>query len=238
MWNNGFLESERYLGRYWDSLGAFTSYPLLSIKLECTSTFFPYTHGQSGEQNLWKENSPIESHGRNSVLLTCSWCSSLRHYICFRRPPLHSEATSFKNRGKMKPTYVGGSLSFKGDKKAKKKKSKTKHALQQKEDREETSDSTTNNKAVTDALDTDLTDAERKALKKRKERERVELALIAQKSHRERVEVFNEKLASVTEHNDIPRVRRIHMRLVHTANCKSLLTFEIFFFQVSAAGNG
>jgi len=51
-----------------------------------------------------------------------------------------------------------------------------------------------------------MTDAERKALKRRQEREQKELEQLVQKSHRERVEEFNEKLASQTEHNDIPRV--------------------------------
>ena len=52
----------------------------------------------------------------------------------------------------------------------------------------------------------EMTDAERKALKRRHEREQKELEKVALKSHRERVEEFNEKLATQTEHNDIPRV--------------------------------
>lgn len=93
--------------------------------------------------------------------------------------------------------FIGGSLSFKGDKsKTKKKKSKSKHKL---DDKHQT------NRADTGAEE-DLTEAEKKALRKKKERERQELEIVAKKSHRERIEEFNQSLASVTEHNDIPRV--------------------------------
>ncbi len=56
------------------------------------------------------------------------------------------------------------------------------------------------------AIEAELTDAERKALKYKLERERKELEQLAKKSHRERVEEFNEKLSNLTELNDIPRV--------------------------------
>jgi protein FAM32A len=127
----------------------------------------------------------------------------------------------------MKPVFVGGSLSFKGDKKAKKKKSKAKHSVKSSatesesishgavvggaNDAEDAADGMTTPRAPAphdeDLLEADLTDAERKALTKRRERELHELEKLATKSHRERVEEFNEKLASLTEHNDIPRVR-------------------------------
>merc|ERR1712157_413115 len=51
-----------------------------------------------------------------------------------------------------------------------------------------------------------MTDAERKSLKFKSYREEKDLEKIAKQSHRERVEMFNEKLSKLTEHNDIPRV--------------------------------
>lgn len=98
--------------------------------------------------------------------------------------------------------FVGGALSFKGDKKKpnKKKKHRVKHDLK------------SGNDAPIEKLETEitpsdnLTTAERKAMKRRLERERIEAEKIAEKSHRERVEEFNQKLASLTELNDIPRV--------------------------------
>jgi protein FAM32A len=124
----------------------------------------------------------------------------------------------------MKPVFVGGSLSFKGEKKAKKNKSKAKHSLRSSttdyESISQAAVAAVANKGADDEtvttprvpaahedLEADLTDAERKALTKRRERELQELEKLATKSHRERVEEFNEKLASLTEHNDIPRVR-------------------------------
>ena len=54
--------------------------------------------------------------------------------------------------------------------------------------------------------DDELTEAERKALKFKKQRQKEDSEKIAQKSHRQRVEELNEKLGSMTELNDIPRV--------------------------------
>lgn len=54
--------------------------------------------------------------------------------------------------------------------------------------------------------DDELTDAEKKALKFKKHRQKEESIKIAKKSHRERVEDLNEKLGQMTELNDIPRV--------------------------------
>lgn len=98
----------------------------------------------------------------------------------------------------MSGEFVGGALSFKGDKKkkSKKKKQSVKHELKKREKEE----------VIMNDDDDDLTEAERKAMSRRLERERIEAEKTAQKSHRERVEEFNEKLASQTELNDIPRV--------------------------------
>ena len=57
-----------------------------------------------------------------------------------------------------------------------------------------------------DLYDEDMTEAEKNALRKKRERQRHENLSIAQKSHRERVEEFNENLSKLTELNDIPRV--------------------------------
>ena len=110
---------------------------------------------------------------------------------------------------KMPGEFVGGSLSFKGDKsKTKKKKRRVKHDIVKQQTTKavhETNNITTNNNND-DEVDDGLTEVERKALRRRLERERLDAERIAQKSHRERIEEFNSKLASQTELNDIPRV--------------------------------
>jgi protein FAM32A len=105
----------------------------------------------------------------------------------------------------MAPSFVGGALSFKGDKK---KKRKTKHSLKAKKEKQihDSEGATKVVVAESTLQDEDLTEAERKAVARKLERERKELERVAKKSHRERVEEFNEKLSSLTEHNDIPRV--------------------------------
>ena len=92
-------------------------------------------------------------------------------------------------------------MSFKGDKKKKKKKKKVKHELQASKEKE-----------ASLAVE-DLTDADKKALKRKEERDKEELRKVASKSHRDRVEEFNEKLGNLTEHNDIPRVRIVNETL-------------------------
>ena len=52
----------------------------------------------------------------------------------------------------------------------------------------------------------DMTESERRAAKRKREREMKDLEIVAKKSHRERVEDFNTKLSTLTEHNDIPRI--------------------------------
>lgn len=100
-----------------------------------------------------------------------------------------------------KSAFLGGALSFKGDKKkAKKKNRKAKHHLEDEKKKEliETA-------SVPDE-DDELTEAERKAFHYKLEKDRKDLENVAAKSHRERIEEFNEKLGQLTEHNDIPRV--------------------------------
>jgi len=119
-----------------------------------------------------------------------------------------------------KSSFLGGVLSFKGDKKKsrrKSKKSKTKHKMKDDGTVAEISRSSPQHgKNDPDRIidqfssssdnDDELTEAERKALKFKKHRQQQESKKIAQKSHRERVEDLNEKLGNLTELNDIPRV--------------------------------
>lgn len=100
----------------------------------------------------------------------------------------------------MAPTFMGGALKLKG---AKKKKKKSKHSKA-----EETGIKTkiATELASPNESDEELTMAEKQSLKRKKERESIELEKIAKQSHRERIEEFNEKLGSLTELNDIPRV--------------------------------
>uniref|UniRef100_A0A7S4JUH8 Uncharacterized protein n=1 Tax=Odontella aurita TaxID=265563 RepID=A0A7S4JUH8_9STRA len=114
----------------------------------------------------------------------------------------------------MPPTsFLGGKLSFKGDKKTKKAKKKSRkskhrtseqHENEYKSSREATHHSDDHDFPVD--IDDDMTDAERRAAKFKLERERKDLEKVAKQSHRERVEDFSEKLGNLTELNDIPRV--------------------------------
>lgn len=134
---------------------------------------------------------------------------------------------------------MGGSLSFKGDKKSKKskkKKSQSKHSIDDHKEKKRQDETPLIDNAD---MDDELTDAEKKALEKRLEREKAELEKIAAKSHRERIEEFNEKLGNLTELNDIPRVRvvvGIFVLIVAKSSQNSL--FLSMNEQVSAAGNG
>eukprot|EP00535_Pseudo-nitzschia_heimii_P002437 CAMPEP_0197173844 /NCGR_PEP_ID=MMETSP1423-20130617/615_1 /TAXON_ID=476441 /ORGANISM="Pseudo-nitzschia heimii, Strain UNC1101" /LENGTH=128 /DNA_ID=CAMNT_0042622709 /DNA_START=33 /DNA_END=419 /DNA_ORIENTATION=- len=120
-----------------------------------------------------------------------------------------------------KSSFLGGALSFKGDKKKSRKtskKSKTKHKLKDGETVKEMMGSSEHSRGESDRTldkfassldeveDDELTEAERKALKFKQHRQKQESETIAQKSHRERVEDLNEKLGNLTELNDIPRV--------------------------------
>jgi protein FAM32A len=128
---------------------------------------------------------------------------SLFPFLHYSRNTLRSSSTRLQDT--MAPEFTGGSLSFKGDKKkGKKKKSKTKHSLKDNERALARLDEETPSQPLD--VDDDLTDAERKALEKKRQREREELKQVAKKTHRERVEEFNEKLGNLTELNDIPRV--------------------------------
>ncbi|KAI2497458.1 hypothetical protein MHU86_17062 [Fragilaria crotonensis] len=121
--------------------------------------------------------------------------------------------------------FIGGALSFKGDKKKKTKKAAKKNKVKHEVSSGSTGvnsskssveplhsagipkhDNNNNNKTSDDDEYDEMTQAERAAYKKKQERELKELEMIAKQSHRERVEAYNEKLSQLTEHNDIPRV--------------------------------
>ena len=127
-------------------------------------------------------------------------------------------------------TFTGGSLGFL-KKKKKKKKSKKKRKLEEAdveeqqqdggaegekkkvafssrdEDRDEDEDPPpTTTSPNSDSEDDDLTDFERAHIRKKRAKEARDTAALAEKSHRERVDEFNQGLSTLTEHNDLPRI--------------------------------
>ena len=52
----------------------------------------------------------------------------------------------------------------------------------------------------------ELTPFERSHLSKKRSKESRDTAALAEKSHRERVDAFNQGLSTLTEHNDLPRI--------------------------------
>lgn len=103
-----------------------------------------------------------------------------------------------------------GKLSFKGDKKSKKKSSKSKHKLSANEASSSSAEAKASSQhdppTTEHPSDEERTAAERRSIKFKARRAKREMEKVASLSHRERVEEFNEKLGSVTELNDIPRV--------------------------------
>ena len=136
----------------------------------------------------------------------------------------------------VKSSFLGGALSFKGDKKtkAKKKSRKAKYHID-----EEKKTERINQQSVPDDDngDDELTEAERKALKYKLEKERKDLERVAAKSHRERVEEFNERLGRLTEHNDIPRVSQEKGMAAFTSNaivCILIIRLFVYLLDRSA----
>ena len=127
----------------------------------------------------------------------------------------------------MAPTFIGGKLRLKGGDSSKKtavvkkaaassaKFDTSKNHVMQNPDLASSSSSTSKNKGIANDMDDGLTAAERKSLRIKLEREKTELEKLARKSHRERVEEFNEKLSSLTELNDIPRVSVCKKKYLH-----------------------
>lgn len=107
----------------------------------------------------------------------------------------------------VRTTFVGGKLSLKGEKRKKSKKSARKKSSQTSKHALDLAKKDEISKVESIPLtDDDLTQTERKSLKRKQERERIDLEKLAGQSHRERVEDFNEKLGRLTELNDIPRI--------------------------------
>mmetsp|Transcript_15128 Transcript_15128/g.30113 ORF Transcript_15128/g.30113 Transcript_15128/m.30113 type:complete len:130 (-) Transcript_15128:59-448(-) len=118
-------------------------------------------------------------------------------------------------------TFTGGSLGFL--KKKKKKKSKKKRKLEeanvegeggeQQQQQQQQDDAAKEEKEKSssappgsDSEDDDLTAFERAHIRKKRAKEARDTAAITTKSHRERVDEFNQGLSTLTEHNDIPRI--------------------------------
>jgi len=116
----------------------------------------------------------------------------------------------------MPTAFTGGKLKLKGGvdlkKKKRKKKSKAEAALPTEE---ETLIDSPTHQVDTDEKQEALKDTRTEAEKRREahmskyEKQRAQKA--ASKSHRERIKELNDKLATLTEHHDIPRVSYSYM---------------------------
>lgn len=114
-------------------------------------------------------------------------------------------------------SFVGGKLRLKGGcdlsgitKKKKKKKKKSSSSSSRRveaEAEERVGVASTGGYVITDEGPQDRrTDAEKRHEQRLQRREEEEIAKAAGKTHRERVKEFNEKLANMSEHYDIPKV--------------------------------
>jgi protein FAM32A len=116
-------------------------------------------------------------------------------------------------------SFVGGKLKLKGGepegiKKKKKKKDKEKDAAamaltttDSKQEQEAEAGSTREGYAIKPKEGEDRrTEAERKFDDRVRKLEEERIRKLAQKSHKDRIKEFNEKLANLSEHHDIPKV--------------------------------
>ncbi len=132
----------------------------------------------------------------------------------------------------MAPTFLGGKLKLKG----KKKKKKSKHGLSKNSTStraEDTPLQSQDDAPIENDSDEDdnLTETERKSLERKKERERIEIEETARKSHRERVEEFNEKIGNLTELNDIPRVSNLSVVIYFFVGIDPIRSFLLIFMK-------
>ena len=141
-----------------------------------------------------------------------------RGHYCLLAAPSPSCLSHSIELAMVTPSFLGGALSFKGDKKTKAKKKRRKAKAKYHIDEEKKKERIKPQSVPDDDYDDELTEAERKALKYKLEKERNDLERVAAKSHRERVEEFNEKLGQLTEHNDIPRVSQEKGMATSTSN--------------------
>jgi protein FAM32A len=107
-----------------------------------------------------------------------------------------------------KPTVIGGKLKLKGSSTSN---STTTPKADLKSSQKRTSDSIEidEGKGNADVVKDDeihLTEAQKRFKKQKMEKEKRDAEKLAQKSFRDRIDEFNQKLSKLTEHNDIPRV--------------------------------
>ncbi|EWM30555.1 Protein of unknown function DUF1754, eukaryotic [Nannochloropsis gaditana] len=112
---------------------------------------------------------------------------------------------------------VGGALKLKGlptkDKKKKKRQrdERSHHEgdavlTHEKQEERGGNESISDTSSFPSEKDDGLTETQRRHIAKLKERERQNIKKLVSKSHRERIDEFNQYLSVLTEHNDIPRV--------------------------------
>jgi protein FAM32A len=110
-------------------------------------------------------------------------------------------------------TVIGGKLKFKGSSggssSATKKRKTTDDVVNKSSDTNVTSKSSSSGKSDESAeptLELHLTEAQKRHKQRRIELERKEAKKLVKSTYRDRVEQYNYKLSTMTEHNDIPRV--------------------------------
>lgn len=100
-----------------------------------------------------------------------------------------------------KPTVIGGKLKLKSSSKSSSLSVPKSSSKRQFENHDEA-----NIVQSERSDDIHLTEAQRRFKKKKIEKEKRDAEKLAQKSFRDRIDEFNQKLSKLTEHNDIPRV--------------------------------
>jgi protein FAM32A len=105
-------------------------------------------------------------------------------------------------------SVIGGKLKFKSDKNSKKIKRSSANNDANFKKNEKNHIASSSNNATEDVLQNVdyLTEAQKKHIEKKKKSEIADLKKTIRISFREKIENFNNKLATLTEHNDIPRV--------------------------------
>ena len=110
-------------------------------------------------------------------------------------------------------SFIGGKLKFKGEKKKLKKRSLNSLENHQKVEEEEEEEkeqkneqNEQKNERIEEKIEEDLTESQRKHLKKKLKLENERMSKLIKITYRDRIEGYNNKLSSLTEHNDIPRV--------------------------------
>ena len=117
-----------------------------------------------------------------------------------------------------KPLVVGGKLKLKGSNGSSSKRDKTSTTSSSLEksthkDSQETASQPTQQQEQSETKQITasrageyLTTAQKRHLQKKIEREELEAKKLSKTSFRERVDIFNDRLSQMTEHNDIPRI--------------------------------